>query len=488
MAGQSWTYFIVFWGVWLLIPIVIDIVDSFWQMLVVLRAMRRQSSYPPLPKTSLPRVSIIIPAHNEQVNIDRCITSLKAQTYPHPLMEIIIVNDGSTDRTSDVVIGHMTGMGHWNGHIRLHKQIIPARDFGGIINLLRGRQGGKPSAVNAGVAQANGDIIMNVDSDMVLERDAVEQAVRAFLNTPDMMAATAHLIVDQNLLVEADDYARISLDEQGLPLRKRLDPFERMLVACQFLEYVTAFHVGRQAESATETIFTLSGACAIFRAEALTAIGGYRGRTVSEDTDATLALHRQGWRIGYLPQVHVRLGPVTSWKHLHSQRIRWQRGELEVAAVNADRLKGRLLKQGRFWGWSLRFRLQKDHSLAIPRLVWTFLIFMLVFFGYPLSIIVQAMAVMYLLYVVTEMVQACVAYIVSRGTERELLRINLSYIVLMPFYRMATFWFRMSGVMLALSEAATWNVHGKGQKHEWIERVLKMLDSWAHRFAAFWAN
>lgn len=488
MTSENLTYFVLFWGVWLLIPIMMDVLDAIWRLSVVLRTARRQRPYPPLPNTGLPKVSVVIPAYNEQLNIDRCITSLKAQTYPHSLIEVIVVNDGSTDLTSDVVISHMTGVGHWNGHIRLHNQIIPSRDFGGVINLLRGRRGGKPAAVNAGLAQATGDIIFAVDSDMVLERDAVEQAVMAFLSEPDMVAATAHLVIDHNLLVEADDRAKITLDEHGLPVSRKSSPMERILIACQFLEYLTAFHVGRQAESATGTIFTLSGACAIYRANALDIIGGYRGRTVSEDTDATLSLHRRQARIGYLPQVHVRLAPVTNWTHLYSQRVRWQRGELEVVSVNSDRLDKNPLKQGLFWGWALRLRLQKDHSLALPRLIWMFLIFLLVMFGYPLSIILQALGMMYALYVGTEAVQILVAYLVSRRTERQLVRMNLQYIVLMPLYRMITFWHRLSGVMITLNESPTWNVRGRGDDRRWAVGAARLVRDWANRLVAFWAN
>ena len=83
-----------FWSVWILIPLLIDGYQSIRDAILVLSNRNKVLPYPPIPKHRLPKVSVIIPAFNEQLNIDRCITSLKAQTYPHHLIEIIVVDDG----------------------------------------------------------------------------------------------------------------------------------------------------------------------------------------------------------------------------------------------------------------------------------------------------------------------------------------------------------------------------------------------------------
>jgi cellulose synthase/poly-beta-1,6-N-acetylglucosamine synthase-like glycosyltransferase len=217
-------------------------------------------------------------------------------------------------------------------------------------------------------------------------------------------------------------------------------------------------------------------------------IGGYRGRTVSEDTDATLMLHRQDWHIGYLPQVHVRLAPVTNWTHLYSQRVRWQRGELEVVAVNLDRLLANPLRQNLFWGWALRLRMQKDHSLALPRLVWVFLIFMLGLFGYSITLIMQAMVIMYALYVILEIGQIGVAYFFSRKSERQLIRLHFPFVLFLPLYRMATFWYRMSGVMLALHELPAWNVQGTGKPSDVSRMAISHVQDFIKAISRFWAE
>lgn len=475
--------FLMFWGVWILVPLFADVVEALYDSWTVWRHRQLARPYPPLPRQNLPKVSVIIPAYNEQVNIDRCITSLKAQTYPHYLIEVIVINDGSTDRTEAVVNGHIQGSPHWNGHIRLHNRVIPAREFGGVMTLVEGGHHGKPAAVNLGLARCRGALIMTLDSDVVLEPEAIEQAVAAFRIDPGLSAATAHLIIDPHLLVRADDRGRIELDEHDLPVPRALNPSEQLLAAAQFLEYVQAFRIGRHAEAVRGELFTLSGACAIFRREALLRLQGYRGRTVSEDTDATLSLQRGPQRVGYLPQVRVHLAPTIRWHELFSQRVRWQRGELEVLSLHADKLGD----PGRFWRWSLPRRLQNDHALALLRLMWAFLLPLFPTLGYPAGLVVQAAGLMYALYLATDAVQIAVAWVVCGAAERRLVRKSAVFLPLLPFYRMAVYFFRMSGILRTLSEQPRWKTSVGWV--EWLNRpALGRLQTWWRRFVAAWAE
>lgn len=459
--------FILSWGVWLIIPFLVDVLKSLWDAWTVWRASGMARPYPPLPPRRLPKVSVVIPAYNEQLDIDRCITSLKAQTYPHHLIEVIVIDDGSTDRTEAVVNGHIRGTPHWNGHIRLHNRVIPAREFGGVLTLVQGQHQGKPTAVNLGLARCRGELIFAVDSDVVLEPEAVEQAVSAFQVDPELAAATAHLIIDPELLVEADLLGHVRLDRHDLPVGRRLNASERFLTASQFLEYLQSFRIGRHAEAARNELFTLSGACAMFRRSVLIDMHGYRGRTVSEDTDATLSVRRLARKVSYLPQVRVHLAPTTSWVSLFSQRVRWQRGELEALAVNGD-----LIGRGsRFWRWSMPRRLQNDHALALLRLVWVFLMPLFPALGYSPVVIAQALAMMYALYVGADALQMLVAWPICAPSERNLMREYAIYLPFLPLYRMVTYLFRLSGILTTLSENPQWSL-----TPEWVER-LKMPGS-----------
>lgn len=475
--------FLLFWGVWILIPLAVDVAKSLGDAWTVWRYRRFAKPYPPLPHRNLPKISVLIPAFNEQLEIDRCITSLKAQTYPHHLIEIIVINDGSTDRTEEVVNGHINGSPHWNGHIRLHNRVISAREFGGVMTLVPGGHKGKPAAVNLGLARCRGELVFTIDSDVILEPEAIEQAVAAFQLDPHLAAATAHLIIDPNLLVVADDEGHIELDHEDLPILKRLTLSEKFLSACQSFEYIEAFRIGRHAEAVRGELFTLSGACAIFRRSVLLEMKGYRGRTVSEDTDATLSLQRSSDKVGYLPQVRVHLAPTISWHTLFSQRVRWQRGELEVLAVNAD-----LLGHGpRFWRWTMPRRLQNDHALALLRLVWAFLLPLFPFLGYELRVITQAAALMYAVYVATDALLLAIAWPICAPSERRLLRVSALYLPWLPLYRMIVFLFRLSGILRTLSEKPQWTTSA-----DWAERVripgTRRLTSWLGSLLKAWAD
>lgn len=475
--------FLIVWGVWILIPLAADIAQAIWDSLLVWRNGRSAKLFPPLLQNPPPKISIIIPAHNEQLNIDRCITSLKAQTYPHERIEILIVNDGSTDRTEEVVNGHINGTPHWNGHIRLYNRVIPAHEFGGVMMLLHGKHTGKPAAVNLGLGHCRGDLIFTIDSDAVLEPEAIQQAVIAFQRDEDLVAATAHLIIDRDLLVENDGNGHIHLDSEDMPVPMKLSPMEKFLSTAQFIEYFQSFRIGRHAEAIRDELFTLSGACAIFRRGALEEIRGYRGRTVSEDTDATLTLQRFPGRVTYLPQVRIHLAPTESWKALYAQRVRWQRGELEALAVHYDMLGSKT----RLWQRSLPRRLQRDHTMAFLRLLWIFLLPMFPLLGYSVAMVAQAMTLIYAMYVLADAVQIASAWSICAPSERRILRQSVIYLPLLPLYRMVVYFFRMSGNLKTLTEPPRWTASAG-----WLDSFRLpgggKFTGWLRNFVEFWAG
>ncbi|MGA9191878.1 MAG: glycosyltransferase family 2 protein, partial [Anaerolineales bacterium] len=237
------------------------------------------------------------------------------------------------------------------------------------------------------------------------------------------------------------------------------------------------------AEAIRDELFTLSGACAIFRKDALRAVNGYRGRTVSEDTDVSMTLRRYSGKIGYLPQVRVHLAPTISWEELFSQRVRWQRGELEVMAMNADRLG----RGERFWRRSLPARLRRDHALALLRLVWAFLMPLFPLLGYEPSMVAQAGGLMYVLYVLADLVQLLASWPICAESERRLLRESAVYLPVLPLYRMVVYFFRLSGVLKTLSDQPEWTT-----RTDWLSGLknprTRRLTSWVGRAVDLWAD
>jgi poly-beta-1,6-N-acetyl-D-glucosamine synthase len=457
--SSLWT-FVLLWGVWLLTPMLVDGVDAVVRLVRV--RMHTASEHPrKVEDADLPTVAVIVPAHNEAVLIDRCLTSVKAQDYPNAKLEVIVIDDGSTDDTAEIAEAHVHGQGLEQDLI-IRGQTIRVGAFDGRFLVIRNGHAGKSHALNTGIDACDAEIIVNIDSDVVLAPGAVRAIAEAFVRDPKLGAATGNVEIDWELLEARDKHGRILIDDLGRPLPRRLSLGERFLAKSQFLEYVASFRLGRHSQSITDSMYTLAGACSAFRRSALDTARGYSNRTVSEDTDITWMLHHAGVVIGFVPGARVLLEPVTSWDALYAQRVRWARGQLEVSALNmshpvrrGERGPGRL---------TLPKMLLFDHTLAFPRLVWAPLILFFPLLGYSPKLIAVALLAMYVLYVTIEAVNALACYGVAEQDTRERIERCGWTIIGLPAYRFVVFHFRFSGFLVTLTEEQQWTVPGEVSK------------------------
>jgi poly-beta-1,6-N-acetyl-D-glucosamine synthase len=228
------------------------------------------------------------------------------------------------------------------------------------------------------------------------------------------------------------------------------------------MEYYAGFRIGRQYQSLTNSLFTLAGAFSAFRRDVLLQTPLYQSQTVSEDTHLTFELHRRfaGMHLECLPDAIAYVEPSPSLSALYAQRVRWQRGELEVASLFKDFLG---LPVG-LRGVSVPRSLIVDHTLAFPRLVWTFLMPLLYFFGYPLEIVVSATLSMYLVYMVVDGLFALVAHALADADSRARIRKNWWMFTVLPAFRWTTFWFRFAGFLTALKEPPEWRAQDPVQQ------------------------
>ena len=194
-----------------------------------------------------PPVSIVVPAFNEAVGIERTVRSLAASDYPE--LEILVVDDGSTDGTAEIV----DGLG------------LPQ------VTVLRQPNAGKPAALNHGIEEARHDIVVMVDADTIFEPKTIGHLVQAF-RSPEVGAVSGNTKVG---------------NRRGL------------LGRWQHIEYVMGFNLDRRLYDVLQCMPTVPGAIGAFRREALADVGGISGETLAEDTDLTLALGRAGWRVVY---------------------------------------------------------------------------------------------------------------------------------------------------------------------------------------------
>ena len=452
--SELWT-FVLLWGVWLLTPVLVDGLDALARLIRV-RMHRKADCIPRMDDEGLPTVAIIVPAHNEAALIDRCLTSLKAQDYPHAKLEVIVVDDGSTDNTADIAETHAAYPGQ-TGSLVIRGQHICVGPFDGRFLVIRNPHGGKAQALNTGIEACSAEIIVNIDSDVVLAPECIRSIAERFATDEKLGAATGNIEVDWELLETRDRNGQIIVDEDGLPKPRRLKLMERFLAKAQFLEYVASFRLGRHAQSITDSMYTLAGACSAFRREAVEMARGYSSRTVSEDTDITWILHEAGVPIGFVPGARVLLEPCVRWDELYAQRVRWARGQLEVSAINT-RHKGQ--KRAAAARATLPKMLLFDHTLAFPRMVWMPLILFFPLLGYSPFIIIAALIAMYVFYLAIEAINTVACYGVAETDTRERIEHCGLALFALPLYRMVVFFFRISGFLVTLTEEQQWTVTG----------------------------
>ena len=420
MTGENLIAFLFFWGIWLLVPMIVDGTGVLTQLVGVWVSewQKRRKGFFSKDLKTFPRVSLIIPVHNGGRSLAKTIKSLCDQTYPMKQMEVIVVDNGSTDTTERTFWEHQ-----WQSPL-------------GALHWISTRNTGKAFALNAGIHLATGDYVSNVDCDVALHPDAVLNMVKAFQTDPKLSAATGAIEIAPS-------------DHNG---KSRILHVAR---ECEFVEYFSAFRIGRQSQTLLNSVFTLAGAFSFFRRDILFNLPQYSNRTVSEDTDITFSLRERFPEtvIACINQAIAYVEPFSSFSALYSQRVRWQRGELEVAACNPQLLTRNLF---RLKGISPAKTLIVDHTLAFPRVVWTFLLPMLFLFGYPLSLVTSAALAMYLCYMTVDAMIMANCYLLGHEEARSRLRTNWWLFTVLPIYRFVLFWFRLGGFLAVLNDPPQW--------------------------------
>jgi poly-beta-1,6-N-acetyl-D-glucosamine synthase len=408
--------FAIFWGVWLLVPLLVDGLTTLISLVTVLvmrrkRRISRDLKYYPL-------VSIILPVYNSQETLEACLRSIAAQDYPINRIEVFAVNNGSKDRSLEVFE-------------KLRADLALNLQWLSVINQ------GKAWALNAGIHLARGNYVFNVDSDVALSPFAVRNVVLAMETQKNLGALTGAIHV--------------------MPVPESAPMVQRLLGQCEFLEYITAYHVGRMHQSILGNLYTLSGAFSVFRREVILKTHLYDQKTVTEDTDMTFHLyqHFPDWKIGVETSAVAYTYPTESLRALYTQRVRWQRGQMEVSA-RYNQLMSRPVWN--VWGFTPSRVLLIDHTLSFTRMVWTLFMPILLLFDYPLSFLVMAFVVIYIFYLTIDLLWLFVAWLDADENARGRLTGNLWMTLVMPLYRMLVFWFRMSGFLHSVAEPGSWRV------------------------------
>jgi len=301
-----------------------------------------------------PPITIIAPAHNEESSIRIAVRNLLDNHYPQ--LEVIVVNDGSDDRTLEVMREEfrlqLTRMVYVpkvaSAPIRgLYRSEVDSR----LVVVDKEPGGSKADAVNAGLNAATSPYVCIVDSDSILEDDALLRIMVPVLDDPERVVAVGGVI----RVLNGSKIVGGRMQQVRLP-RKSIE-------VIQVIEYLRAFLIGREAWGQGNMLMIISGAFGVFRTDLVRAIGGYRSQSIGEDFDLVARLHRHlldqqvDYRILFVPDPMCWTEVPSDLKSLGRQRARWQKGLLDVLWPNR--------------GMLFRWRYGRIGFLALPYL-WLF--------------------------------------------------------------------------------------------------------------------
>ncbi|HXG44076.1 MAG TPA: glycosyltransferase [Gemmatimonadales bacterium] len=309
-------------------------------------------------------LTMVVPAFNEEVTIVDSVTNLLHCDYPR--FEVVVVNDGSSDRTLEVL----------KQAFRLRRTDLPYRDAIGTARVramyeatvplppnvmqmvvIDKENAGKADALNAGINASTCPYFVSLDADSILDEHALKELMRMIQEDPRIVAVGGQVAIANGCTIRGGKVISV-----GLPSH----PWARF----QMVEYLRSFTTGRTGLDRLDCILILSGVFAVFEKETVIRAGGYltplvqhkiveeyvgpRAGTVCEDMEIIVRLHRfmrdklRNRRIAFLPHPVAWTEVPERLESLRKQRGRWYRGLRESLFYHRDMLFRR--KFGRI-GW-----------------------------------------------------------------------------------------------------------------------------------------
>ncbi|WP_052807395.1 glycosyltransferase [Risungbinella massiliensis] len=244
-----------------------------------MRKRGRKLNYTQYHNSYKPLVSVVIAAYNEEKVIKKTIESVLQSDYAK--LEILIINDGSTDQTEQVILNHFGS--HPNVHV------------------ITKANGGKTAAINLGYQEAMGELIVSIDADTIIATNTINLLVRHFQN-PEVAAVSGNVKVGN---------------------------VNNIVTTWQHVEYVTGFNLERRAFDELNCIPVVPGAIGAWRKSAIEEVGYFQHDTLAEDTDITLNLLRKGYHVHYEDKAYAYTEAPEDLKSLLKQRTRWIYGTLQ---------------------------------------------------------------------------------------------------------------------------------------------------------------
>jgi cellulose synthase/poly-beta-1,6-N-acetylglucosamine synthase-like glycosyltransferase len=290
------------------------------EMRQYLREVRAEKYREILSSEIAPSISMLVPAYNEERSIQESVRALLTLTYPQ--LEIVVVDDGSTDQTLATLIttfGLLPTQPIYEQRIdtKAVRVIYRSHQFPNLVVVAKDK-GGKADSLNAALNISSGELVCAIDADTILDPDGLRRLVRPFIRSRDVVAAGATIRVANGCTVSQGRLA----SERGP---------HRALAGIQAVEYLRAFLFGRPGWNRLGGNLLISGAFGLFRRQNLLEINGYV-KTVGEDMELIVRLRRHAYETGQPARIEFVPDPVawtetpTAFRELGRQRERWHRG------------------------------------------------------------------------------------------------------------------------------------------------------------------
>ncbi|MBN2014695.1 MAG: glycosyltransferase family 2 protein [Candidatus Altiarchaeota archaeon] len=266
------------------------IIITFFFMVIFLTLLKnRKSIYEePKPSNEQPTVSVVVPAYNEEGTIREAIESLTAVDYPKDLYEIIVVNDGSTDRTAEIV----------SEYEKKHN----------IVFINNKENSGKARALNMGIGKAKGELVACLDADTTIKPDTIRKAIKHF--NGDRIGAVI---------------IRVSVKEPKNWLEK--------IIA---VEYNMGLGFYLKIYSFLNCLYLTPGQCSVYRRNMLLEIGGFDEKSIVEDMEIAYRIQKAHYKIKCCLSAEAHTKVPDNVRSLYHQRKRWYSGSIMTIIQHRD--------------------------------------------------------------------------------------------------------------------------------------------------------
>ena len=309
-------------------------VGTVWIVMIAAVQIARETRWPhkfeeieTFSNPLAPLVSVIVPAHNEEAGIAAAVDSLRHLRYP--ALEILVVDDGSTDRTFDV-LANRYGLrqrrpSHPDERVpQLGETLSEFETADGTLRVIQKRSiGRRADAVNTALRVAKGELVCMIDADSMLAPDSLLRLVVPFMDDPSIVASGGTVLPANGISFHG-----------GNPTTSRLP--KGWLERFQLVEYLRAFVLGRSGWARRNGLTIISGAFGLYRRESVLRVGGLTGASLAEDADLLLAVHSDcvergvDYRVVFDARAICWTEVPSELGQLRTQRIRWAQGLDEI--------------------------------------------------------------------------------------------------------------------------------------------------------------